>query len=421
MTSLDRLFQEYVDAPSLELGHDFPKEEYDLRVQRARELMSKQGLDALVVCSSANGRYFTSGTVPHEWHDRITTRAEFYVLTLDDDYLFLSPTMGGEVLNTARKRTWVRNIGNVVERHEKKDRFEIWGVEWMVKAFRELKLEKARLGWELGDCQSLGVSYNDFLEFNRLMPEAKFIDASPMLRRLHQFQTPLQLERIRKACYGGALMHDQVVDIARVGMTEREFAREMSKRFEELKLGPGYSWDGGGYSDARNPRRPEMDTMFKGVMTDRPFMEGDVFCKGSSGVSFMGQGADIDRTWHVGKKPASEVRKWYRVAYECLEAMAEALKPGATCSEVFAVENKVAKRNGLPERLVGRNGHWSNQSGISIHPDCHLILEPGMVTSCEPTFVAKFGYFELEDIFLIIDDGCERLHKEAPEDIPCCG
>ena len=155
MIPLDRLFQEYIDAPSLELCRDFPKDEYELRVKRARDLMLEHRLDALVICSSLNGRYFTSGTVPHEWHDRITTRAEFYVLTHDSDHLFLSPTMGGEVLNTARKRTWVTNIGNVVERHEKKSRFEIWSVDGMVKALRDLRLEKARLGWELGDCQTL--------------------------------------------------------------------------------------------------------------------------------------------------------------------------------------------------------------------------------------------------------------------------
>lgn len=63
-------------------------------------------------------------------------------------------------------------------------------------------------------------------------------------------------------------MHEQVVGIARVGMTEREFACEMSGRFTELKLGPEYAWNHGGYDDAGNPRNPEMDTMFKGVITN---------------------------------------------------------------------------------------------------------------------------------------------------------
>ncbi len=404
----------------MELGRDFPKEEYALRLKKTRELMLRFGLDALVVCSSDNGRYFTSRDQPHKWHDRVRTRAAFFILTMDDDYLYLTPTHGGENLNTARKRTWVTNIGSVVERHEDKDRLEQWGLEWMTRAFKELRLDKARLGWELGDCQTLGISYNDLNEFRRLMPEAHFLDGSPVLRRLHQFPTVLQLDQIRKACYAGVKMHDQVVEIARAGMTEREFANRMHRHFEELNLGEGYAF-GGGYDDVRNPKHPEMNLMFKGQITDRPFMEGDVFCKGSSGVSYLGQGADIDRVWYMGREPPEIVRKWYNVTYKCVEAMAETLRPGVTCADVFTVRNRVAKENGLPEQLVGRNGHWSDLSGLSIHPDCNIFLEPGMVISCEPTFVSNYGYFDIEDIFLITEDGCERMHKGALEEIPCCG
>jgi len=403
----------------MELGRDFPREEYELRLKKARELMLLRGLDALIVCSSTNGAYFTSRDQPRKWHDRVQTRAAFFILTMDNDYLYLTPTHGGENQNTARKRTWVTNLGSVVERHEDKDRVEQWGVEWMVKAFRELKLDKARLGWELGDCQTLGISYNDLNEFKRLMPEAEFLDGSYVLRRLHQFPTPFQLDVIRKACYAGVKMHDQVVEIARAGMTEREFAESMRRRFEELNFGDGYSF-AGGYDDVRNPRYPELNLMFKGQVTNRPFMEGDVFCKGSSGVSYLGQGADIDRIWYIGGEPPAIVKKWYSVTYMCVEAMAAALKPRTTCAEVFAVRNKVAKENGLPEQLVGRNGHWSDLSGLSIHPECNIVLEPGMVISCEPTFVSDYGYFDIEDIFLVTEDGCERLHKRAPPEIPCC-
>ena len=382
--------------------------------------MLQHGLDALIVCSSTNGRYFTSRDQPNKWHDRVQTRVAFFILTMDSDYLYLTPTHGGENQNTARKRTWVTNIGSVVERHNEKDRAEQWGLEWMVKAFKELRLDKAKLGWELGDCQTLGISYNDFNEVKRLMPEAQFLDGSGVLRRLHQFPTPLQLDIIRKACHAGAKMHDQVVEIARIGMTEKEFAEKMHRRFEELNFGEGYSF-AGGYDDVRNPKHPEMNLMFKGQITKRRFIEGDVFCRGSSGVSYLGQGADIDRVWYMGGEPPAIVKKWYGATFRCVEAMAAVLKPGNTCADVSAVRNRVAEENGLPQLQVGRNGHWSDLSGLSIHPDCNIVLEPGMVISCEPTFVSECGYFDIEDIFLIVEDGCKRLHRGAPPEIPCCG
>jgi Xaa-Pro aminopeptidase len=419
MVALDHLYDKFINAPSMEQGRDFPKEEYQLRIKKTRELMSKYEIDTLVVTSSVNSRYFTSNNQPHEWHDICQTRAAFYILTMDDDYLYMTPTMSGEHQNTARKRTWVTNIRSVVERFEKKDRIEIWGVEWMVKAFKELGLDNAKLGWELGDCQILGLSYNDFNEFKRLMPNAQFLDASPILRRLHQFPTPFQLERIRKACAAGVKMHEQVVDIAKIGMTEREFVVKMLERFREFKFGEGYEYRPE-YNDIRNPKHPEMNLMFKSMVTERPFMEGDVFCKASSGLSYRDYHADIDRVWYIGKNPPEKVKKWYRVTYECAGAMGEALKPGNTCADVFEIDNEIAKKHGLPERLVGRNGHWSNLSGLSVHPDVKIVLEPGMVISVEPTFVEDFGYFDIEDIYLITENGSEILHKKAPEEISCC-
>jgi Xaa-Pro aminopeptidase len=198
----------------------------------------------------------------------------------------------------------------------------------------------------------------------------------------------------------------------------------MEARFKELQFGDGYSygmWEGGfGYHDVRNPRHPEMNLISKAQMTDRPFLEGDVFNRMTSGMSYMGQDADVDRTFYVGRTPTPNVAKWYRVASMCNEAMAEVLRPGTTCAEVFEVENRTARENGLPERLVGREGHWSNPSGLSIHPDCKVVLEAGMVVSTEPTFVQDFGYIGIEDMYLITENGSKRLHPAAPKEIPCC-
>ena len=415
-----------MSAPSIELGRDFPESEYKLRLKITRELMLKHGLDALIVTASTNGNYFTSLDEPHEWHNRCQTRASFFILTMDNDFLYMPPGLGGEHLNYTKRRTWVSNVRSVIERHlEDMDRIEIWSIEYITKELSALGLAKARLGWELGDCQTLGISHIDFNEFKRRMPDAKFLDASPVLRRLHQIPTPLQLERIEKACVAAVKMHDQVVDIVRVGMTEREFAKKMHERFEELRFGDGYSygmWEGGlwGYHDIRNPKHPGMNLISKGKLTDRPYIEGDVFNRAHSGTSYLGQDADVDRTYYVGKNPPAEVAKWFRVTSMCNEAMGNAMRPGVKCSEIFELENRIAKKNGLPERVLGREGHWSNPSGLSIHPDCNIVLEPGMVISVEPTFCADFGYFDVEDIYVITQNGSRILHPAAPKEIPCC-
>ena len=59
-----------------------------------------------------------------------------------------------------------------------------------------------------------------------------------------------------------------------------------------------------------------------------------------------------------------------------------------------------------------------NNCGLSVHPDNHTVVEPGMLFSCEPMFGNEWGFFDLEDQFLVTETGYEILHEPAPEHIP---
>ena len=127
------------------------------------------------------------------------------------------------------------------------------------------------------------------------------------------------------------------------------------------------------------------------------FRSGDLLFRSNSGVSYRGYAADNDRMWHLGPPP-DVVREWYRVTWECNRAMAEAIRPGNRCSDIYAACARVERRHGFPLREVGRIGHGlRNTGGLSVHPDNHTVLEPGMVISVEPMFVALHGFYDLED------------------------
>jgi Xaa-Pro aminopeptidase len=105
---LARLHEHWIDYPGYPLEPDFPREEYALRLARARERMARAGLDALVVTSGSVGQWFTSALEPHEWHDRCAARSAWFVLTHDEDYLYMTPTTGGEHFNTTRRSSTAR-------------------------------------------------------------------------------------------------------------------------------------------------------------------------------------------------------------------------------------------------------------------------------------------------------------------------
>jgi Xaa-Pro aminopeptidase len=411
------LYDKWIEWPGFELPRSFPREEYNWRVGQARKLMAEEQLDAMVVTSSWNGRYFTGTSGPEEWHDLCPVRATFYVLTHNEDYLLMPPAMEGEHLNAARRGTWVTNIRSVVERFEWLPRYEIWDVKRMAEAFRDIGLWKSRIGWELGDCQVLGLSYNDYNHLKELMPEARFVDASMILRELHQIKSELEISWYRKACAAGAkMLHDAVPASLKIGLTEKEFLKSLTDYFNR-NFDENYSWDATHYWDIRNRKRDNYHFLHS-FATDREFLEGDFVARGWSGVGYRGCMADIDRMWYLGSNPEPRMKAYYRATWECMEAMKDLIRPGAKCSEIFGPTISIARKYGIPERRAGRNGHSDNLTGISIHPDNHLVLKEGMILQCEPTFADEYGYFDIEDVFLVTGSGCERLHSRAPEELP---
>ncbi len=414
-SSYARLYDGAMAYPGYPLERDFPRAEYDLRLGRARALMAADQLDALVITSGAIGHWFTSALEPHEWHDQCPARSAWYILTPSADYLYMTPTMAGEHFNTARRSTWVGEIRAIVERPVW-PRVENWALEQIPEIFGDLGLRRCRLGFELGDCMTLGLSVNDFLRLRELLPRASFVDASALLRRLMSVHTPEEIERVRRACQAGVWIYDQVPAHLGPGMREGEFLGRLAGAFAS-QFGAGYAYDPAGAWDVRNTGAGDSN-MFHRAITERVFRVGDTVARATSGASYRGYGGDVDRLWYIGRPPDAVLR-WYQAAWSCNRAMAEMIKPGNRCSDIYAAYARMEQGLGLPPRLVGRAGHGlRNSGGLSVHPQNHTVLEPGMIISVEPTFANEYGYFDLEDQYLVTETGSEILHEPAPERLP---
>lgn len=412
---LRQVHEHWLTYPVYPLPHDFTKGEYDLRVSRARQEMSTQGLDALVVTSSVIGNWFTGRPEPHEWHDLCQARSTWYILTAERDCLFMPPTTGGEHFSTTRRSTWVTDISGIVERAEW-PRWELWDVAQIPELFIELGVDRGRLGFELGDCMTLGISVNDFLRLRDLLPHAELLDAAPALRRLMSIHTTEEIDRVRHACQAAVWIHGQVPTVLRRGITERQFADELAERFAG-RFSEGYHYDRASGWDVRNPRTEDSNP-FHTVATDRVFHDGDLVARGTSGASYRGYGGDVDRIWYLGTPPR-DVVDWYRTAWESSRMMAEQIEPGNRCSDIYDACMKVEQRHGRPPRRVGRLGHGlRNTGGLSVFPTNQTILEPNMIISVEPMTSTVYGWITVEEQYLVTATGSEILHEPASEQLP---
>jgi Xaa-Pro dipeptidase len=414
---LAHLFDGWIDAPGYPLPRDFPNAEYETRIARARRWMAEAGLDALVITSGVVGQWFTSRLEPHEWHDRCQARSAWFVLSHDGDVLLTTPTAAGEHFSTTRRSTWVGEIRGIAERTEDPDRVEIWALEQVPAVFDDLGLAGGRLGFELGDCMTLGLSVLDFLRLRELMPGASLVDGSAVIRRLMSVLTPWEVEQLRAACEAADWIHARTPEILRSGMTERELFAGLETSFAARYAEP-FTFSPAGAWDVRNAADPASMHAFHAVVTDRVYRRGDVVMRGYSGVGFNGYVADTDRVWAVGEASPA-VQDLYRMTWECNRAMAEAIRPGVRGADVYAAGARIEAQHGFAERRTGRTGHgFRNTGGLSVHPDNQTVLEPGMVISVEPMFPTVHGFFDLEDQYLVTEAGAECLNSPAPERLP---
>jgi Xaa-Pro aminopeptidase len=132
-----------------------------------------------------------------------------------------------------------------------------------------------------------------------------------------------------------------------------------------------------------------------------------------------GYNSDSTRTYVVGTPdPAAAER--IAVLVRAQQAAVDAVRPGATASEVDAAARTVLAEAGLGEAFLHRTGHGI---GVSVHeepyiaPGNDLVLREGMAFSIEPGiyFAGAWGA-RIEDIVVVTADGGERLNV-APHEL----
>jgi Xaa-Pro aminopeptidase len=163
----------------------FPKEEYENRWKKAKQLMKDKGLDALFITDGVNYTYLSGAH-----RDFSYSRPTIMILPKDDEPTIIIH----EFFEGAQKKeTWVEDVRIYKS---------LLGapVELIKEVMNEKGLAKGVIGAELGYEQRLGISYNDFEKLKKEISSAKFLDASGIIWELRMVKSRSEIERIRKAC-----------------------------------------------------------------------------------------------------------------------------------------------------------------------------------------------------------------------------
>ena len=377
----------------------FATAEYEARTQKAQRLMHAQRLDAMLLTTEAQVRYF-SGFLTQFWQS--PTRPWFLLLPASGKPIAVIPSIGV----AGMRQTWIEDIRSWSSPRPDDD-----GVSLLLSSIGELPARYGRIGMTLGVESRLRMPLEDFRRLERALGRSEVVDCAGLLLELMSVKSSAEIEKIRYVCGIVSASFEALPQFAAAGKSERDIVRAM--RIDLLQRGADHtpyivSASGAdGYGDI---------IMGPG---DRRLRPGDLLII-DTGTVYDGYFCDFDRNFAFGKA-SDRTRGIYRTVYDSTEAGLAAARPGATTSDVWRAMWSVLEAGGASHNDVGRMGHGLGAQLTewpSLSPADNTPLEPGMVITLEPGMNYDDDKIMVhEENIVITEDGAELLSKRAAAEL----
>ena len=361
----------------------FPEAEYAERYERARALMERHGLDALVVSEKNNYWYFT-GLITYQL-DHIQ-RPQLCILPRDGKPLLL---VYGNDEAKARALPWVGAVRAYTD--------VPFPQAMIAGCLKEMGLGGAKLGFELGDDQRLGFPANYLSRLTEALPQARLEDGTAALTEMRILKSAREVECMRRACDITVRAYDRCLPQLKPGMTRRQVADRLFISMIE---------------EGAHPRHPGFLMLNASTRyDDRRYEKGDrmVADFGACHENYYG---DVTRMAIFGA-PTDEHKRDHEAACDVIDLCFKSMKVGGPISEVSRVANRELLRRGYqavesPKR-IGHGIGMARAEPPSLNEVETELYRPGMVLALEPKVRSEKSAVHLEEDILITDKGPEFL------------
>lgn len=138
--------------------------------------------------------------------------------------------------------------------------------------------------------------------------------------------------------------------------------------------------------------------------------------------TYGGYPADRNRIARGGAPESWEIDAYDRTRALTV-ALANGVRAGMTCGDVFAAFERLWRDAGLPPAygLVSRIGHGGGLDVTeppSVSKDNPEIIRPGMILHLEPKLEIDGAVFQFEEVIYVRENGIEFLSELSPERMP---
>ena len=371
----------------------FNIDQFEKRTLKAQQLMQQHGLDALLLTTETNVRYFT-GFLTRFWES--PTRPWYLIIPPKGKPIAVIPSIGEALMS----KTWIEDIRTWPSPDLKDD-----GISLLSDTLEEIAQNK-NIGIPSGTETYVRMPQTDL---KKLSQNVKLTSDFDIVKKLRMTKTNEEIDKIEKACRIAEKAFQRVPEIA----FENVNLDEVFRKFQILCLEAGADWvpylaggaDTEGYDDVISPAKVA------------PLKKQDILML-DTGLVWDGYFCDYDRNWSVGA-PSKTVSGAYSQLLEASDAAFELAKPGAAASDLFHAMNSILTQTSSGTD-AGRLGHGVGMSLTewpSLIPDDHTVLEKGMVLSLEPGIAIKDKIIVHEENIEITETGARYLSPKANKDL----
>lgn len=385
---------------------------------RIKELLRKKGLDGAIVSSPENFHYVTG----FGGHQHTVSRQPGFTLAVmraDDKVPTHLTTMDFEA---ATFRIKAAGLNFVVDPYDTWVGLKTWdeiahgavvpdktamesSMDKLVQFMKACDLANKKVGIEL---DYLPVPY--YKSLTEKFPEAEFVNISDLFVYARSVKQPDEIEMFRKLCRIADHGFTEVSKIAKIGVSERELVQ----CFREDVIKSGFCAPSSWSMFSTGPSSARLTLPGDGVVKD-----GDVV-KFDAGVNaeFDFYTTDTSRAWIIGNGDPALLKLKDRL-YEGQRRMIAAAKPGLPINELYHTAYDYVKEM-FPCYRRGHQGHSISMGPATaeapyINASETRPLEAGMILAMEvPCYIDGVNGFNIEDMVLITEDGCEVLTPNTP-------
>jgi Xaa-Pro dipeptidase len=361
------------------------------RIERARQLMAANKLDAICMIGGSSLLYFANVS----WWN--SERLGALVLPAKGEPFLVAPAFEEERLREQLANGPFDSKADIRVWQEDEDPYRL-----VVQGLKDRGISAGTLGMEerVTFVFSNGVA--------QAAPALKMVSATPVTAGCRMAKSAHELELMKLANQATWTVYRAVYQAMQPGMTQRDVGALISAAYAKVGFRGGASVQVGEYTAL-----PHGSATPQVIGEGTPLMIDD-------GCTVEGYNSDITRTFVLGKATDKQKRV-FEIVQRAQQAALAAAKPGVACEAVDAAARKVITEAGYGPgyRFFGhRLGHGIGMDGHEwpylVHGNT-LPLAPGMTFSDEPGIYIRgeFGV-RLEDDIYVTNDGAEMFTTSSP-------